>query len=243
MNKVAQEQKWSRVHHESGSRTMTLLSIALGLVMVAADAGSSVAESAPAAVRRYHEIERDMTDALRSEARAATSAARAAAVRKMCAVYRELATDSRLEGSDALRSYKAKLWSRMTRIQRELEQRVARQSGSATGRASSEAESLTRRDVAAGLTADLSYSQHTLGGPGDVLEHNGGAYGGGAVNDHAQELIDLIQRTISPNSWDVNGGLGSMFYYRRLMALVVRATSEAHGDVGGLLEALRRAGN
>ena len=32
---------------------------------------------------------------------------------------------------------------------------------------------------------------------------SGGAFGGGAVSDHAQELIDLIQRTIKPDHWDV----------------------------------------
>ena len=83
------------------------------------------------------------------------------------------------------------------------------------------------------------FMRHTVD---DVLAHSGAAFGGGTVSDHAQELIDLIQRTISPQSWDVNGGQGSMFYYRPLMALVVRTTSEVHGDVGGLLEALRRAG-
>ena len=74
-----------------------------------------------------------MTEALRSEARAQTAETRADAVRKMCDVYRELASDSRLETSDELKSYKAKLWSRMTRIKRELEQRVARQAGEVPG--------------------------------------------------------------------------------------------------------------
>ena len=72
--------------------------------------------------------------------------------------------------------------------------------------------------------------------------NSGGAFGGGSQEDYAQQLIELIQRTISPQTWDVNGGQGSMFYFRPLMALVVRATSEVHDDVGGLLEALRRAG-
>jgi hypothetical protein len=34
-----------------------------------------------------------------------------------------------------------------------------------------------------------------------------------------------------------------MFYFRPLMALVVSATAEVHDNVGGLLGALRRAGN
>ena len=222
---------------------MTALSLALGLVVMAAEAGSTPAASPSAvALRRYHEIERDMSEALRSEALAPTPEARSAAVRKMCDLYRELASDPRLESSDTLKSDKAKLWSRMTRIKRELQQRVARQSGEAAGRAPSEAESQAIQEATVSLAAQMSYSNYTLGGPSYVLAHSGAAFGGGTVNDYSQELIELIERTISPNFWDTNGGPGSMFYYRPLMALVVRATSEVHGDVGGLLEALRRAG-
>lgn len=225
---------------------MTVWTIALGLALVAAEsgvAGRTDAEGASGVVpRRYHEIENNMSQALRAEAQAKTPEAQAAAVRKMCDLYGELTADPRLEASDVLKSYRAKLWSRMTRIKRELEQRLARQSGGTSSRMVSEAETQAIQDTAASLASQMSYSSYTLGGPSYVLAHSGAAFGGGAVNDHAQELIDLIQRTISPQSWDVNGGQGSMFYFRPLMALVVRATSEVHGDVGGLLEALRRAG-
>jgi hypothetical protein len=225
---------------------MTVWTIALGLALAAADsrppAGADTAGTPAVAPRRYHQIENDMSAALRAETHAKTPEARAAAVRKLCELYGELTADPRLEASDVLKSYRAKLWSRMTRIKRELEQRLARQSGGPSGRAPSEAEAQAIQDAATSLASQMSYSSYTLGGPSYVLAHSGAAFGGGTVSDHAQELIDLIQRTISPQSWDVNGGQGSMFYYRPLMALVVRTTSEVHGDVGGLLEALRRAG-
>jgi len=221
---------------------MNTVIFAMVLAVVGADTGSTAA-TPTVALRRYHEIERDLTEALRSEVRAQTPESRAVAVRKMCDLYQELASDSRLETSDQLKNYQSKLWSRMTRIKRELEQQVARQAGKAPGRAPSEAELQAVQDAAVSLAAQMSYSNYTLGGPAYVLSQSGAAFGGGAVNDHAQELIDLIQRRIRPNFWDVSGGPGSMFYYRPLMALVVRATSEVHGDVGGLLGALRRAGN
>ncbi len=48
----------------------------------------------------------------------------------------------------------------------------------------------------------------------------GFAAGGGAgtsfdaeTQRNAQALVDLIQRTISPSSWDVNGGNGSVRYF------------------------------
>lgn len=225
---------------------MTIWTIALGLALVVADsrppAGADTSGTPAVAPRRYHEIENDISQALRAEAHAKTPEARTAAVRMMCDLYGELSVDPRLEASDVLKSYRAKLWSRMTRIKRELEQRLARESGGSSSWSLSEDETQSIQDAAASLASQISYSSYTLGGPSYVLAHSGAAFGGGTANDHAQELIDLIQRTISPQSWDVNGGQGSMFYFRPLMALVVRATSEVHGDVGGLLEALRRAG-
>jgi hypothetical protein len=53
--------------------------------------------------------------------------------------------------------------------------------------------------------------------------------------DYGPELVELIQRTISPDTWDVNGGNGTVFYYAPLRVLVVRAPAAVHGQVGGVL--------
>lgn len=60
--------------------------------------------------------------------------------------------------------------------------------------------------------------------------------GGAAVG--AQQLIELIVNTISPDSWRQNGGQGSITFYPHNPALVVRQTSETHEQVGELLRAL-----
>lgn len=61
-------------------------------------------------------------------------------------------------------------------------------------------------------------------------------------DDYGQHLVDLIQKTIAPSTWDVNGGLGTIYYWRPGRALVVRQTGEVHHQMGGLLQQLRRAG-
>lgn len=66
------------------------------------------------------------------------------------------------------------------------------------------------------------------------------SFAGPADTAEAMRLIDLIQTTIAPESWDVNGGRGSIGYYSPLQALVVRQTGEVHHELGGLLEQLRR---
>jgi hypothetical protein len=64
--------------------------------------------------------------------------------------------------------------------------------------------------------------------------------GGGALAANARELIDLIQSTIAPESWDVAGGRGTIRYYSRNPALVIRQTAEVHEQIGGALRQARR---
>ena len=64
--------------------------------------------------------------------------------------------------------------------------------------------------------------------------------GGGSAAARAQELIDLIQTVIQPDSWEINGGNGRIYYFSLLQALVVRQTAEVHHELGGGLGALRQ---
>ena len=63
--------------------------------------------------------------------------------------------------------------------------------------------------------------------------------GGGATAFAAQQLINLIVTTIAPDSWKQNGGKGSISFYARNPALIIRQTSEVHGEMTELLRALR----
>ena len=53
-------------------------------------------------------------------------------------------------------------------------------------------------------------------------------------------LIRLIQLTIEPNSWDENGGKGTLQYFPLGLALVVNHTEDVQEQVADLLAALRR---
>jgi hypothetical protein len=68
----------------------------------------------------------------------------------------------------------------------------------------------------------------------------GGAGGAaGQADDLSDDLIELIEDTIAPDTWDVRGGQGSIRYYRPNPALIIRQTSEVHGDVGDVLGQVR----
>jgi hypothetical protein len=59
--------------------------------------------------------------------------------------------------------------------------------------------------------------------------------------DYGPELVELIQATISPATWDINGGNGSVVYFAPLQVLVVSAPGTVHNQVGGVLGQLRAA--
>ena len=87
------------------------------------------------------------------------------------------------------------------------------------------------------------------GGFGQGFAHPGGGFGGAGFggqsqqeDDHGQELVELIQQTIAPHTWDVNGGNGSIYYWRPGRAMVVRQQGEVHEHIGDVLDQLRRAG-
>ena len=52
----------------------------------------------------------------------------------------------------------------------------------------------------------------------------------------------MIEHTIAPSTWEVNGGNGVIMYFAPRQALVVRQTSDVHGDIESVLGGLRDAG-
>lgn len=86
------------------------------------------------------------------------------------------------------------------------------------------------------------YAQLAGGGANPIgTAANGGPSGAGQpANDAGWELVELIRTTVAPETWDVNGGKGSIYYYRPLHALVIRQTGESHHQIGSTLGQLRR---
>jgi hypothetical protein len=202
--------------------------------------GEPETSSKQVTARRYHEIHRDLRALLREQATAKTPGQQTLVIRKLVRLYGEICQHPDLATSDTLKSYRIKLRGRLLRIQQELERDIARQEKRSGQTAASGISSARLADAATKAMADqLSLIGYSLGGPGKVFSQ-GGAMG---PPDYGPALVELIQRTIAPGFWDVNGGPGTIVYYAPLRALVVRATGEIHGNLRGALGGLRRAGN
>lgn len=65
---------------------------------------------------------------------------------------------------------------------------------------------------------------------------------GPAQADAGNDLAELIQKTIAPSTWNVNGGPGAIYYWSPGRALVISAGQDVHDQLGDLLDQLRRAG-
>jgi type II secretory pathway component GspD/PulD (secretin) len=102
---------------------------------------------------------------------------------------------------------------------------VSRASGDATVDAASLAQfQAGGNGVATGSTPSIPFGPPT---------------GGGSQADF-QSLIDLIQNTVSPQSWNTVGGQGAIQPFATNLSIVVSQTQEVHEEIADLLEQLRR---
>ena len=67
-----------------------------------------------------------------------------------------------------------------------------------------------------------------------------GPPGGGGAQADFQSLIDLIQNTVAPQTWNTVGGQGAIQPFATNLSLVVSQTQEVHEEIADLLEQLRR---
>lgn len=197
-------------------------------------------------MRKVAEITEAAEALLRRGARATDDRARAAITVEMIELFREIQRDPRLVVSPPLETVQRKLRQRLVRTRSEIR--------AAIRRAGQPDDTLTDAEVLALADSEIvsqSVAEHlvlagtALGGPAGLLTSAAGPTGafGGAPGppDYGPELVDLIQRTIVPDFWDVNGGEGTIVYYRPLLCLVVRATTHVHHRLGGVVAGLRGA--
>jgi general secretion pathway protein D len=79
----------------------------------------------------------------------------------------------------------------------------------------------------------------TNGGRTPPVVAGPGGLGGGTGADF-DSLIELIEQTIAPQTWDTVGGVGSVSGFETNLSLVVSQTQEVHEQIADLLEQLRR---
>jgi general secretion pathway protein D len=78
-----------------------------------------------------------------------------------------------------------------------------------------------------------------MGANGMPYGYGPGGPGGGTQADF-ETLIELIEKTVEPDTWQAAGGTGDMEGFPTNLSLVVSQTQEVHEKIADLLEQLRR---
>lgn len=92
------------------------------------------------------------------------------------------------------------------------------------------------------VMANLSSLSGMPGGnanSGQPMGQGPGGLGGGSMADF-ESLIELVQTTVQPDTWEELGGNGTISEYQTNLSLVINQTQEVHEEIVELLEQLRR---
>jgi hypothetical protein len=205
--------------------------LAGALAAAPVNAASPATDSVPAARQKSTpaQLRVAVHDALRSEA-TSRGASREAAIRKLLALDGDLEKETRLS-DDQRRELRALVRTRLARSGQALKVQLNKDSkpgsGSAQGTVADVLKSLQRDD------AVLAQRPQPPGQSAAILNPPG------QFGTNGQELIDLIQNTIAPASWEINGGPGVIRYFSNNQSLVIRQTDEVHGLIEDVIRQVR----
>ncbi len=177
------------------------------------------------------ELRAAVSDALRREA-TTQGAKHDQAVRDLTKLFQQLTKDQQLPEPER-RQRLGQIRHRLKDVAELLERHTGAKSASAGA-----GKAMQRGDI-------LGQMMPALGGAGAgnaAASQPRGAQAGtlpGEV-EAAEQLIELIQSTIAPDTWDVRGGPGTMMYFPPSKVMVIRQTGEVHGQVRDLSKQLRR---
>ena len=206
------------------------------------------------AERSVTEIRKDLRVAMKAEApfrsrkgRAdgmiAGSEAHVDSIARLLGLHCEMVRHSTFVDGFALRESRSLLQSRLVRIARAIERDTAKQPAAKPG--SKVIPAIFE------LIPVLAQRLGQAGGGGGPAGAGGGGIGAGGqggfqaagqLPDFGPDLVNLIQRVISPETWEDVGGPSTIVYYAPLHAIVVRGTMETHERIIQLLWDLRAAG-
>ncbi len=153
----------------------------------------------------------------------------------LCDLYVLMRHDSRYPESEMLQGDAAKVRRRLLTTSGRLQNKLKRAGILRPAELSPQIDK-TLRDVSDQYTTGRIKSLSDLSDDDLMLK----ASGAGGAADNGWQLIEMIERVVTPDFWDKQGGVGTIQYFAMRRVLVVRATSDVHEQIQDLLMALGR---
>jgi hypothetical protein len=187
--------------------------------------------------RSLSAIQVDVHAALRSEAVTRRLGENTADVIRLIELYREMAAHPQRDKSILLRKLALQLRARLEKVR----DYIGRHGSLSQRRANAKKSSPPVLAV-----PEPRVLAQQIGGPGGPPAGQPAPPAAAPVNDagtidYGPELVDLIQQTISPATWDINGGNGAVAYFAPRHAIVVSAPQRVHDKIDDVLGQLRAA--
>jgi hypothetical protein len=200
---------------------------AVGTPAVVQQSPNARVEKLLATPRTGKELEDATHAALRRWAHPSNKDAGAAA-REFIVLYKELQSDKQIAKPDR-DQLRLKVRGRLTQLAAMIDAKSAKQ----------QPATVAKIGNPQGILAQQAPAAAQGGGMGAGF---GGGPNNNADDDNGPALVELIQTTISPASWDVNGGPGTVYYWRPQRALVISAGQDEQDAIGEVLEQLEEMG-
>ena len=154
-----------------------------------------------------------------------------AAVSSLCDLYVILRSDPRYATSNMLQGDAAKVRRRLIQVAQRRVNQLQREDVAKPAELSSAVDRAIAESLAKAQTDPASRNDNSV--PAAAAE------AAGPIGTSPWQLIELIQRVISPDLWDRQGGTATVEYFAMRRVLVVRATTDVHEQIRELLMALR----
>ena len=207
---------------EMSSRTLPVAITCLACAITLAE-GPVVSKESPVSLREYRD---EVRRRLREHAAAKTKSDEVAAVLPLLEIANRIGADPRIKSSPSLYAQYRRVIARLRAVRKDAEGDLRRQTRK-------------RKPESIKIEPQVLAQLNQAANPNRVANPANAPVVAGPAS-YAPQLIELIQRTISPQSWDVNGGSSTIQYWRPGMALVVRAPGSIHQEVTPLLGQLRQ---
>jgi hypothetical protein len=218
---------------------LAVLSLTFDVAQSATPLAHSSSAQAKQNPRSISAIQADVHMALHEEAATRRAGNNTPQVLRLVDIYREMAAHPQRDISFTLRELGQQVRTRLVT----LKDHINRHSGQAAMRATK------KTTIATSLaTPESRILAQQLPAPAKPVNPNQPAAAPANTTsarrptDYGLELIALIEATISPDTWNINGGPGAIVYYEPLRAIVVSAPEDVHTEIGGALGQLRAAG-
>lgn len=189
------------------------------------------------------EVRRLVSRLFRDEATAADECSRNKARLSLCDLYAAIRLHPKYDESEMLRAESVRVRRRLISTSDQLADKLRRDGVLPPADLKKRSNAAALAATEAGSEGALAYA--TEAGPSAATKPfrairptPSNAQGPAGLPENGWELVELIQRTIHPDFWEVRGGAGSVQYFAARRVLVVRATTQVHEDLVELLRQL-----